>query len=73
MPMRFVTARGGRALGEGPGGRSVCTSINEIICHGIPSTTALLKEGDIINIDVTCYYNGFHGDCRRGRRTDARP
>lgn len=42
--------------------KSCCTSINEVVCHGIPSSTALV-DGDIINIDITVYYNGFHGDC----------
>lgn len=42
--------------------KSCCTSINEVICHGIPDTT-VLKEGDILNIDVTVYHNGVHGDC----------
>lgn len=42
--------------------KSVCTSINEIICHGIPSDVTL-KDGDIINIDVTIFHDGFHGDC----------
>ena len=42
--------------------KSCCTSINEIICHGIPDTT-VLKEGDIMNIDVTIYHDGVHGDC----------
>ncbi|KAJ7682108.1 peptidase M24, structural domain-containing protein [Mycena polygramma] len=41
--------------------KSVCTSINEVICHGIPDQTKL-KEGDIINLDVSVYYQGFHGD-----------
>ncbi|KAF7732358.1 Methionine aminopeptidase 1 [Apophysomyces ossiformis] len=41
--------------------KSVCTSVNEVICHGIPDKRPL-KDGDIVNIDVTCYYNGFHGD-----------
>lgn len=44
--------------------KSVCTSINEVVCHGIPDGTAL-KDGDIINVDVTTYFparNGFHGD-----------
>ncbi|KAL8281522.1 hypothetical protein RQP46_006206 [Phenoliferia psychrophenolica] len=41
--------------------RSVCTSINEVICHGIPDARPL-KDGDIINIDVTLYHEGFHGD-----------
>ncbi|KAF8259726.1 peptidase M24, structural domain-containing protein [Lactarius quietus] len=41
--------------------KSVCTSINEVVCHGIPDQTKL-QEGDIINIDVTLYHDGFHGD-----------
>jgi methionyl aminopeptidase len=41
--------------------KSVCTSINEIICHGIPDSTRL-RDGDIVNIDVTVYLNGVHGD-----------
>ena len=42
--------------------RSVCTSVNDVICHGIPSDTRKLKEGDIINIDVTVIKDGYHGD-----------
>ena len=41
--------------------RSCCTSVNEIICHGIPDTRPL-EEGDIINIDVSVFKDGFHGD-----------
>ena len=41
--------------------KSVCTSVNEVICHGIPDQRVLL-DGDIINIDVTVYHGGFHGD-----------
>ena len=41
--------------------KSVCTSINEVICHGIPDST-VLRDGDIINLDVTCYLDGVHGD-----------
>lgn len=41
--------------------KSVCTSINDVVCHGIPSNTKL-KEGDIVNVDVTSIYDGFHGD-----------
>jgi methionyl aminopeptidase len=41
--------------------KSVCTSVNEVICHGIPDDRPL-EDGDIINLDVTVYYNGFHGD-----------
>ena len=45
--------------------KSVCTSINDVICHGIPSPDERLKEGDIINIDVTSILDGFHGDTSR--------
>jgi methionyl aminopeptidase len=41
--------------------KSVCTSINETICHGIPDQRPLV-DGDILNIDVTLYHGGFHGD-----------
>ena len=41
--------------------KSLCTSINEVICHGIPDST-LLNDGDIVNIDITAYINGVHGD-----------
>lgn len=42
--------------------KSCCTSVNEVICHGIPDSTTLL-DGDIVNIDVTVYHEGVHGDC----------
>ncbi len=42
--------------------KSICTSINEVICHGIPSKKDILKSGDIVNLDVTTYLEGFHGD-----------
>ncbi|KAF7018032.1 unnamed protein product [Triticum aestivum] len=48
-------------LGYGGFPKSVCTSVNECMCHGIPDSREL-KDGDIINIDVTVYLNGFHGD-----------
>jgi len=41
--------------------KSICTSINEVICHGIPDQRKL-EEGDIINLDASLYYKGFHGD-----------
>jgi methionyl aminopeptidase len=41
--------------------KSCCTSVNEVICHGIPDQRAL-KDGDIVNIDVTVYHKGYHGD-----------
>jgi methionyl aminopeptidase len=42
--------------------KSVCTSKNDVICHGIPSIKDILNDGDIINVDVTTYLNKFHGD-----------
>jgi methionyl aminopeptidase len=48
-------------LGYGQFPKSVCTSVNECICHGIPDSRAL-EDGDIVNIDVTVYLNGYHGD-----------
>jgi methionyl aminopeptidase len=42
--------------------KSVCTSINQVVCHGIPSEKKVLKNGDIINIDVTVIKDGWHGD-----------
>src|SRR5205807_567230 len=41
--------------------KSCCTSLNEVICHGIPDST-VIEDGDICNIDVTAYINGVHGD-----------
>ena len=42
--------------------KSICTSINEVVCHGIPKKEDVLKEGDIINVDVTPILDGYHGD-----------
>ncbi|MEY3334628.1 MAG: Methionine aminopeptidase [Cyanobacteriota bacterium] len=42
--------------------KSICTSVNEVICHGIPNAKQILKDGDIINIDVTPIVDGYHGD-----------
>lgn len=41
--------------------KSCCTSVNEVICHGIPDSRKL-EDGDILNIDITVYFNGYHGD-----------
>ena len=41
--------------------KSLCTSVNEVICHGIPDST-VLNDGDIVNVDITAYINGVHGD-----------
>lgn len=45
--------------------KSVCTSINDVICHGIPSPDEILKEGDIINVDVTTILDGYYADASR--------
>ncbi len=45
--------------------KTVCTSVNNVICHGIPSEGKVLKDGDIINIDVTVIKDGWHGDTSR--------
>ncbi len=51
-----------RGGGRGPPyPKSVCTSVNEVVCHGIPGPHTL-KDGDIVNVDVTHLYGGFHGD-----------
>lgn len=45
--------------------KSICTSLNEVICHGIPNKDDVLKDGDILNIDITTYLNKFHGDTNK--------
>ena len=45
--------------------KTLCTSVNHVICHGIPSATKVLKDGDIVNIDVTVIRDGWHGDTSR--------
>ena len=45
--------------------KSVCTSVNSVICHGIPSKDEILKEGDIINVDVSTIYKGYFSDASR--------
>ena len=59
----YITSRGGYPSPLNYYGfpRSCCTSVNEIICHGIPDTRPL-EDGDILNLDVTAYLNGYHGD-----------
>ena len=56
--------RGGRPSQLGYKGFSaaVCTSVNQVVCHGVPRADMVLREGDIINIDVTTEVDGFHGD-----------
>ena len=68
--LRIATVAGGRAVGrecypsplnyyQFP--KSCCTSVNEVICHGIPDGRPL-QTGDICNVDVTVFHRGFHGD-----------
>ncbi len=42
--------------------KSICTSVNQVVCHGIPSERRVLKSGDIVNVDVTVLKDGYHGD-----------
>lgn len=42
--------------------KSICTSINDVVCHGIPNDRKILKSGDILNIDITVIKDGYHGD-----------
>lgn len=67
----FITAQGAipaplgyRPAGHTPYPKSICTSINHVVCHGIPNEKPL-KSGDIINIDVTVIVDGWHGDTSR--------
>lgn len=59
----FIVSSGGypSTLGYRGFPKSCCTSINEVICHGIPDDT-VLQDGDIVNIDITVFKDGFHGD-----------
>ncbi|MEL7036958.1 MAG: type I methionyl aminopeptidase [Cyanobacteria bacterium J06592_8] len=61
---RWTQAHGARSapLGYHDFPKSICTSINNVICHGIPDAKQILREGDIINIDVTPILEGYHGD-----------
>ena len=45
--------------------KSVCTSINEVVCHGIPSEDEILEEGDIVNVDVSTILDGYYSDASR--------
>ncbi len=45
--------------------KSVCISVNDVVCHGIPSPDQVLKSGDIVNVDCTTIYKGFYGDASR--------
>ena len=63
----FTTAHGGIPAPLNYQGfpKSVCTSINDVVCHGIPDPGEILKEGDIINVDVSTILNGYYSDASR--------
>lgn len=48
--------------GQMPFPKSICTSVNHVVCHGIPSPSKKLKSGDVLNIDITVIKDGYHGD-----------
>ena len=60
----YITLKGGipSCLGYGGFPASSCISINEEVIHGIPSKTKIIKDGDIVSVDITASYKGFHGD-----------
>lgn len=60
----YITLKGGipSCLGYGGFPASSCISINEEVIHGIPSKTKIVKDGDIVSVDITASYKGFHGD-----------
>ena len=64
MCHQYTINRGGipATLGYHGFPKSLCTSKNEVICHGIPSEKEVLNDGDIVNLDVTTIWKGFHGD-----------
>ena len=63
----FIVARGAVPAPLGYRGypKSICTSVNHVVCHGIPSDDKTLEDGDILNIDVTVILDGWHGDTSR--------
>lgn len=67
-----IVMRETRALGAKPAclgyegfPRAVCTSLNSVVCHGIPSEREVIREGDILNVDCTTFYEGYFGDASR--------
>jgi methionyl aminopeptidase len=64
---RWTQSHGAKSAPLGYHGfpKSICTSVNEVVCHGIPSADQILQDGDIINIDVTPTVDGYHGDTSR--------
>ena len=64
---KFITDHNAIPATKGYNGypKSSCISLNEVVCHGIPSQNEVLKEGDILNIDITTILDGFYGDTSR--------
>ena len=64
---QFLKENGARSSDLGYMGypKSICTSVNDVIVHGIPSDEVILKDGDIVNVDLTAEYHGFHADASR--------
>ena len=62
---KFIESQGGKPSFLGYGGftGSACISVNDVVIHGIPSKKVVLKEGDIVSVDVGACIDGFHGDC----------
>jgi len=67
MVAGFLAENGGRSSDFGYHGfpKHICTSVNDVVVHGIPSDDQILKDGDIVNIDLTAELKGFHGDASR--------
>ena len=67
MVAEFLKENGARSSDLGYMGypKHICTSVNDVIVHGIPNDNEILKDGDIVNIDLTAEYKGFHGDASR--------
>jgi methionyl aminopeptidase len=63
----FIVSHGAIPATKGYNGypKSSCISLNEVVCHGIPSEKTILKEGDILNIDITTILDGYYGDTSR--------
>ena len=67
---RYIRSAGAypSCLGYGGFPASACVSVNEMVVHGIPDTQTVLKDGDIVSVDLCAYKNGYHGDaCRTFR------
>ena len=64
---RYIRASGAypSCLGYGGFPASACVSVNDTVVHGIPNSQTILKEGDIVSVDLCAYKNGYHGDACR--------